>query len=683
MGDPVGGVVWSGVGVMAVTSINIEQMSEFVRALRDALGDGPAAVSRIQMSLDEVELSCVGLSRWGYNGAMTWQLAGILGDASRRLDFAIETLMTEKPWVGSWAGQTVWYDDQALTDADAARVTAVVKQWADQANGVDPGDLPQEIVDVMARNQWEPVFASALAARLGPSQVATLVGLVNGERNYLSQACPDEVPHFDDRSARLLDLVGDTLGRAASGMDAERLDFFTGRWADFITAQPQGSPGAQLLSLVVGRGVWPDEFLTGIADAIHSSEDAWMDGAGGWDQSGVRAVDWWGPGVTGPVTDPAVNLEGTHDVISDPMAGVWRAAIHNPGWMLTRYGGGGVAEVMVDTGATRDQTINVSQSVYDMFTVRGLDACSAQWFVQALVGVGRTDPDAGTRFVMDVTGMSGYYTREQRVWEETPQWDKLKHIVLPCLAVVTAFIPYAGPWISTGLMLTDAGYYYYEGDPTAGTVSVLCALVPIGVAGAVTRWSTITFTTSEMKALNAGRAVTIDDTEFRIIDGQITMTPIEQTTVIDSKIWYPSGPDLANHLKTVEGFNRDGIDGGHNLQSFEQAYRDHGVDPEKYIDSTTEIFPGVYELKYKVPRLKPGGITLDENQNDLNVHTKTVYDPAVISDEQMLGWAEQAMIDPHLIPGETVKYEGVAPNGLKFNGYLNDGHWTSIYPVRQ
>ena len=348
-----------------------------------------------------------------------------------------------------------------------------------------------------------------------------------------------------------------------------------------------------------------------------------------------------------------------------------------------RYGSD-LTDITVDVGDTHDQTVGVSQSVYDMFETRGLDAASAQWFVQALITAGMTDPDQPGQFVTDVAAMASYYQRSQRVEDEKTGWDKYKHIILPFAALGAAFIPVAGPYLSGAVMLTDAGFYYYEGDPLDGTISALTALLPIGAARLAAKWSTTTFTAAELKALNQGRSVIIDDYEFRLDAGELTVTPVNPIAIIETRTWYPSSPDLANHLKTVERFNAgDGVVGGHNIDSLDQAYRDHSLDPDIYVDSTTEIFPGVYELEYRVPRLEPDGITLKPDQTNLKVRTKTVYDPAVISDADMLIWAEDAMMDPHPVPNRPNLYEGVAPNGLKFNGYLNNGQWTSIFPVSQ
>lgn len=60
---------------------------------------------------------------------------------------------------------------------------------------------------------------------------------------------------------------------------------------------------------------------------------------------------------------------------------------------------------------------------------------------------------------------------------------------------------------------------------------------------------------------------------------------------------------------------------------------------------------------------------------------KTVYDPSVISTEQIMEWGKVALDSKDaIIKGRII--EGVAPNGLKFRGYLNDmGEITNFHPI--
>ena len=58
---------------------------------------------------------------------------------------------------------------------------------------------------------------------------------------------------------------------------------------------------------------------------------------------------------------------------------------------------------------------------------------------------------------------------------------------------------------------------------------------------------------------------------------------------------------------------------------------------------------------------------------------KTIYDPTVISNRQMLDWGWEAM-DNGVVSGRII--EGSASNGLKFRGYIgDDGSVTNFFPI--
>jgi hypothetical protein len=53
-----------------------------------------------------------------------------------------------------------------------------------------------------------------------------------------------------------------------------------------------------------------------------------------------------------------------------------------------------------------------------------------------------------------------------------------KHTLLTILQIGTAFIPVAGPFISAGIGLADAGLYYKEGDKTTAGVTAAFSMIP-------------------------------------------------------------------------------------------------------------------------------------------------------------------------------------------------------------
>lgn len=150
-----------------------------------------------------------------------------------------------------------------------------------------------------------------------------------------------------------------------------------------------------------------------------------------------------------------------------------------------------------------------------------------------------------------------------------------------------------------------------------------------------------------------------------------------------------------NHLIYGEGIKsgQGGVDGAHNRNSFIQTIRTKyetyyikkglKFNVQDCIESLTPhpLITGIEEVKYKLPAL---------NQNDtLNVgvykkvqNPKTIYNPKIIKDEQMLQWGKEAMMEAmknNRVNGRVI--QGYANNGLKFRGFINEsGEISNFYP---
>ncbi|HZG76703.1 MAG TPA: RHS repeat-associated core domain-containing protein [Paenibacillus sp.] len=136
------------------------------------------------------------------------------------------------------------------------------------------------------------------------------------------------------------------------------------------------------------------------------------------------------------------------------------------------------------------------------------------------------------------------------------------------------------------------------------------------------------------------------------------------------------------HLIEVEDVVRKGnkgIVGGHNLENFEKAFTDRGWSlDENIISKTTHpTVSGIYEIKYQIPAVDTKGNIIPGQYKNIP-NPKTVYDPSVISNEQMLQWGQEAM-KKGIINGRIVT--GTASNGLKFQGYIENGEITNFFPT--
>lgn len=140
---------------------------------------------------------------------------------------------------------------------------------------------------------------------------------------------------------------------------------------------------------------------------------------------------------------------------------------------------------------------------------------------------------------------------------------------------------------------------------------------------------------------------------------------------------YPDGlafrADLPDHLAGPDGFKSGLLNGTHNADNATAALEDRGASQVDSLDPTQPGYtltdtgtPGISELNYNV-----------ENPNTglLKSGTKTVYDPSVYSDQQMLDLSQEAgsnafgsyMQDPanasNIIDGQA--------GGVDFRSYIN------------
>jgi hypothetical protein len=113
---------------------------------------------------------------------------------------------------------------------------------------------------------------------------------------------------------------------------------------------------------------------------------------------------------------------------------------------------------------------------------------------------------------------------------------------------------------------------------------------------------------------------------------------------------------------------KDGIGGAHNLNEFNKYLNEIKI--VKRIPHPT--LKGVEKIEYKIPTLDKTG--KPDGGWSSKIKEKTVYDPAIISDEQMMLWGRQAFAEAQAagrinLPKRS--WEGYAPNGMKFFGYID------------
>ncbi|EAC8104513.1 hypothetical protein IA51_06270 [Listeria monocytogenes] len=142
------------------------------------------------------------------------------------------------------------------------------------------------------------------------------------------------------------------------------------------------------------------------------------------------------------------------------------------------------------------------------------------------------------------------------------------------------------------------------------------------------------------------------------------------------------GENVRNHLKNVEKVNiKKGVIGGHNINEFNNALKKQGVDIEELILSKKPhpTIEGIYEIEYRIPKKNIAG-NIAEPISYKKIDTpKTVYDPSFFSETEMYNLGVEAMQSGKIIDK---RVEGIASNGLKFIGYLdNTGKVKNFFPI--
>jgi hypothetical protein len=141
--------------------------------------------------------------------------------------------------------------------------------------------------------------------------------------------------------------------------------------------------------------------------------------------------------------------------------------------------------------------------------------------------------------------------------------------------------------------------------------------------------------------------------------------------------------DFATHLTDVVGFTQQrGVIGGHNLSNFENYLTSNAIDINR-LSTTNGSIDGLVELSYQIKKADGSGGW------KTTVFKKTIYDPAKISDAQVIQLGKEAMQEgltssrTVLQSGSNTIIKGEASNGMKFLGYQDPatGEVLNFHPV--
>lgn len=135
---------------------------------------------------------------------------------------------------------------------------------------------------------------------------------------------------------------------------------------------------------------------------------------------------------------------------------------------------------------------------------------------------------------------------------------------------------------------------------------------------------------------------------------------------------------VAEHIKLKDPNvpRRRGIGGAHNADEFTKAIADEGA---KIVDRTPHpTIDGVEIIEYKMPKLDKAGKPTGKFREQS--YYKSTYDPAKISDEQMMRWGREAAENASVNGNLEREWVGKTLDGKTIRGYTDsNGNVTSFF----
>lgn len=271
---------------MATVSIEIAGMRALVQSVETALEAVPSDQNAVRGQLDRVMLSTQPVQPADH--VVAWMQEQIPG-LRRRLAMAI-ALEAATPGLQSY----VQFDESLVSTRSPADAADLADEIADKIESGDT-DFDDDLLKILEENSVDPYFASALAKRLSPEELAQFVKGMSARRGVLASDPTldrDALPDFDDQYGRWLDGLAKALGIATmqQGADLKLPEDYTDQWLAQMTDVETGVPGdASALALLVSRGTWSTDFTVGITKGLWEYEKA-VDLPGMWQRDAFPAL---------------------------------------------------------------------------------------------------------------------------------------------------------------------------------------------------------------------------------------------------------------------------------------------------------------------------------------------------------------------------------------------------------
>ena len=572
--------------LVGVTEVDIELMQEFLRQFDHEVTKAIQAADAVRVELNDVYLSCPQINTLRWDGPWVGQALNVRKRCQRVLDKAIEVrndhagipVVRTDPYGYPYVDYRVTFDDTELSVDDARQAATMMTQIQNGDIHLSDG-IPPDLVSMITNGATDTVFSTTFAGLVPPAQLgAALVAVDGGQSNLLAAGPSDGLAQYQASYARLLDGLGGVYSRAMNQLPIGSTQRQTAidSWCDVFTSSPAHDPIPALVSMVVARGQWSQDMLTGLTDSITTTETS----LGAWQP-------WWGTdGTIRTITDPGRTYQdGSPVVVSDPMYGVLSAAAYNPDWFLHTYQNADPdqrVDVTFDrTGYDGAEFVEhipthamVDPALAGLMTTRGLDPASVFALLQA-ASVANTWQDVTGRtptVMADVAHITAGIDRSQRLFNDLSWWEKYHHQLLEAtsfaLGTAAMIVPGTG-WVIGGLLMgcfttgvADVTLYAMEGDTPDAIISGVF-LLPLAIGGTI---KLVQLSREAYTALKAGQTVEelgqtlqfADNGALTVIDNGPDIQPIPgpdepvpgKTVIIDPDRYPPSpsyGDPLPDH----------------------------------------------------------------------------------------------------------------------------------------
>ncbi len=484
---------------MAEVSIDIDAMADLVAGLGAAKTDLSGASSSLKGNLTYVWLSTSALSPVD---ALEGEIDSAVRDLNRRLTLA-RIIQQSTPGLS-----VVTFDDSVLSTADAAEVQRRVDRALEllkvDDDDFDMRDVDPELAELLAENSLDPYFAKGLADKLTPQALDRYLMLVNQKRQDVMREGEDATKAFDERYDMLLRGLGESLSLASRGTGDVGVPGMTTQWTDFIDEYGDKRTGSvSRLSLVLERGAWSDDFITGVYRSMREIE-------------GDDGPEVWASGDM--IFDPDLEKSPGARIIDDPMYGVFTAMQHNPEAFGALFSGGETTDVETADG----QSVAVNKELYDFLRHReGMSDEAAEAFMNAMVASIGSPPREGSpafqaMLATDIKNIGDALQHEADVAAEEagPLWKQIGHGILDIVGMV--------PVLGEPVDFVNGIWYYADGDVINGSLSMGAVIPFVGWAATGGKWTKRALSAEELAKLNrlaqTGDNIRIFSKEGRLLE---------------------------------------------------------------------------------------------------------------------------------------------------------------------